>query len=86
MLVFCLSAAAGFAFMFWLGPVVMGWLGVEAEWYWRWGTSLVGGLLCGAYGAGIAKRENEKELIHRADVERAREYLASRESQDNENC
>ena len=89
-----LGFAFGFAFMFWLAPILAGWLDAPLPWWGHWLIALV----IGTIGAGSAssaleksraeaRRSEEDEIIRRAQVKQAEEYLAGKDdgsSQDSE--
>ena len=89
-----LGFAFGFALTFWLFPILAGWLDAPLPWWGHWLVALVGGILVAgaAYSAleksrEEARRSEEDEIIRRAQVKQAEEYLASKDddsSQDSE--
>lgn len=90
-LVSALGFAFGFAFMFWLSPILAGWLDAPMPWWGHWLLSIV----CGILGAGMAygaleksraesRRSEEDEIIRRAQVKQAQEYLAGKDDDSGE--
>lgn len=89
-----LGFAFGFAFTFWLFPILAGWLDAPLPWWGHWLLSIVCGILGGGMASSAleksraeARRSEEDEIIRRAQVKQAEEYLAGKDdgsSQDSE--
>ena len=78
--------------MLWLVPIADGWLGISSPWWVRWVVAIiVGTFSAGMLNSTIEKaqkdvqREREDEVIRRAQVRQAEEYLAGREGDPDDN-
>lgn len=89
--------ALGFAFFFWgfsiAHEILPEWaLGEPLPWWAKWPASIIGGIaVAGMLNSTIEKaqkdvqREREDEVIRRAQVKQAEEYLASRDGDPDSN-
>lgn len=94
----CLVPTLGFAFGFaltlWLAPIFAYWLDVPWPWWLRWLSAIVCGIICAGIAPGVLekfreeeRRAQENEIIRRAQLKQAEEYLAGKDdgsSQDSE--
>ena len=78
-IVYMFGFAFGFGILFWLHPLASEWLlGRTPPWWERWGVSVFFGLFSSGYFAHMWEKGKQDDLIRRAEVKRAEDYLAKR--------
>ncbi len=81
-----LGFASGFGLTFWLIPVFERvFFDGDPEWYLHWPVSVFVGLVAAGMLESMVRKAREDDLIRRADVKRAEEYLNRRNTPDDEN-